>query len=285
MAWHVFACSVIALMLGYIVYEKNADKHALLCQTLRQNLDKSSMVMASNNAMLTMQINAVLDCYVNPITVTYAQRSDTLQFLKDSLIQFLDLAKTSGKPQELSLIIEKYNLFISNTKRLIDHDKRSVEAIGKLAFNDSLGLKCSALWFQSPEDQRLAISLIQNNIHKVLTIDLNYIASQVAMGDIRFDAFQPFVSVANVNFSAPDENYVEGDIALSWSSGCGAEIINNYKLFLDGKEYPVNPYGGTKFRKIYEQAGIYPLIVRAELYEGAADSLFVSEKTYYIRVR
>lgn len=285
MAWHVFACSVIVLMLGYIVYEKKSDKHALLCQTLQHNLDKSSMAMQFQNNLAVMEIQASVDFYRTQWSVKYEERLDTLLYLKDSLIQFLDIAQTSSNPQGLGLINEKYNLFLGHTKRFIDHDKRSMEAIGELVFNDSLGLKWSALRFQSPEDRRLAISLIQNNIHKNLTIALNYIASKVAICDLRFDAFQLFASVANINFAAPDENYVEGDVALSWSSGCGAEIINNYKLFLDGKEYPVNPYGGTRFSKVYERAGTYPLQVRAELYENATDSLFVSEKTYYVRVR
>lgn len=280
--WHTIPCTVIAFMLGYIIYEKKGDMNAPLCSMLQHNIDRSNILMQTHNKDLAIQIKASVDCYPTPISIKYANKLDTLQSLKDSLLHFLDVAKASTHNEDLISIQQAYKLYLASVKSYIDYNIPLVEALNGLAFNDPDSF---ALWPQSRENRSLIISLIQNNIHLSSTIFLNYFASKCALGDMKFDKFILSVSITNLNFTAPEDNYIEGDVALSRTSGCGTGSGINYKLFINDEEHPINPYEGTTFRKVYERAGTYPIHVKTESFDCMSDSVFASEKTYYIRVK
>jgi hypothetical protein len=279
---HLFACSVLALLLCYIVFEKKNDRHGLLCSVLQQNVERSNTALQTNNRIMAMEIKSIAACYPYAMAKKTAERVDTLQEMKDSLIQFFNTANTSGKYHDLKSAQQAYTAYLTKAKSFMNGHEPSLSVLNALAFNDSISSKWPVLWSQSPENRGLIISLLQDNIHKVFSTSLNYCAQRITHDGI-FDVFRPVVSLTKLNFT--DQPFFEGDVLLSWSGICNFRGIQNYKLFIDGKEYPTNPFSETQFSKVYEQAGTYPMHVRTESYNIMLDSVFVSEKTYYVRVK
>jgi hypothetical protein len=281
---HLLACSVIALLLCHVIFEKVNNRGKQLCFVLKQNMDRANISMQSDNRMWAKLIKVGAECYPSQTSKDYAERADILYEMKDSLIQFLELTKTSRHSQDLALIQRACHSYLAKAKSFMDGHVPSLSVLNALAFNDSISSQWPVLWRQSPESQGLVISLLQDNIHKILSTFLNYCVSKNVGYYCGTDKFIITVSMANINFT--DQPYLEGDILLSLGKGdCYTRAYNNYKLFIDGKEYPTNSFSETQFSKVYEQAGTYPMHVRTEAYNCMLDSVFVSEKTYYVRVK
>jgi hypothetical protein len=269
-AKYVVFCTVIALLLAFIVRENTMDYDADIHLLAQKTARNGQTVIAISNTELLQELMEMAQAYpiiYNKKNVDFAQvvklKSDSIQHWVDSLSKNRDvtlLSEIQGRlRQQRSLIIE-----------MADFDTRVEAKLPRFLPTDWLYQS----WKNETKEQYKTV-LEQAKINNLLMEReaLNYFATKITFDGV-IDKFQPAFNWKSISPTVGDTMYA--DIHLSV-----------YTKDDDGHKFIINgiPVSDRKFRQRFDQAGNYPLHIKVEREDLAQDTVFVSEKTYFITVR
>ena len=271
-AIHIIFCTAIALLLAFIVRENAMDYDADIQVLAQKTAQNGQLVIAvSNNELLQEFIKQTKDYpsasanAYNALMQVIKLKSDSIQYLLDSL----------SKNEDVDLLYAVQGMFHqqrSFISEIANFDKSTEAALPSFLPADWLYQS----WKNDTKKQyKTVLEQAKMNGLFIESVALGYFASKFKINEIT--CFVPYPLRCNWESIYPNiGDTVRADILI----GDFPKKYPDQHFFVNGILAP-----DQKFRQRFENAGIYPLHIKVERDDWENDTLLVSEKTYYIKVR